>query len=285
MRMLLAAIETPLDHNKFLASRSKKELLSFVIAINKSCTARRRLHDDDHHRHDPLVDVLKKIKDRVASKACSATTGAVIDRGHRERFGNKSFRDLHAWLPSLVASLGIESEAEAEEVGGYLQASFGDAQRLDYGTGHETAFVLFLYCLFRIRAVPESRLGDCSLVTVLREYFECCRAIQTTYNLEPAGSRGVWALDDYQCLSFLFGSAQHCGGNSAESFGDKRDDLLSASLEYAGKSQSPILASLKGKTWRQINTQILLYYETQVLGKFVVARHILFGTIFKATWK
>lgn len=45
----------------------------------------------------------------------------------------------------------------------------------------------------------------------VRRYLIVCRKLQTTYWLEPAGSKGVWSLDDYQMLVFLLGSSQYHG--------------------------------------------------------------------------
>ena len=42
-------------------------------------------------------------------------------------------------------------------------------------------------------------------------YLEIVRKLQLTYRMEPAGSQGVWNLDDYQFVPFIWGSSQLIG--------------------------------------------------------------------------
>ena len=38
----------------------------------------------------------------------------------------------------------------------YLMDSFGNSTRIDYGTGHEMAFVMLLCCLFRMEGLQQT---------------------------------------------------------------------------------------------------------------------------------
>ncbi|KAG8252860.1 Serine/threonine-protein phosphatase 2A activator [Homalodisca vitripennis] len=93
------------------------------------------------------------------------------------------------------------------EIKEYLVESFGNSTRIDYGTGHEMSFCMFLCCLFKIGAfVAADNLAV--VCKVFNRYMVLVRRLQTVYKMEPAGSRGVWALDDFQFIPFIWGSSQ-----------------------------------------------------------------------------
>ena len=80
---------------------------------------------------------------------------------------------------------------------------------MDYGTGHETSCALFLLCLTLLRFIqPESEQDRQLVLVVFLRYLQLCWRLQDVYRLEPAGSHGVWGLDDYSFLGYIFGSAQ-----------------------------------------------------------------------------
>jgi serine/threonine-protein phosphatase 2A activator len=68
----------------------------------------------------------------------------------------------------------------AHELAPYLWDSFGNATRIDYGTGHETTFAALLYCLTRLRILGP---GDGAQVVgaVFAKYLTLMRRVQTTY--------------------------------------------------------------------------------------------------------
>jgi hypothetical protein len=66
-----------------------------------------------------------------------------------------------------------------QQLAAYLCSSFGDRQRIDYGTGHELNFVALLLCLSKLQALPPSDAAAIVLV-VFAAYIALCRRLQRT---------------------------------------------------------------------------------------------------------
>lgn len=98
------------------------------------------------------------------------------------------------------------------EVTDYFLGSFGDFFRIDYGTGHEASFAAWLYCLSSLGIFTKEDRED-MVLQLFNKYIRLMRRLQRTYWLEPAGSHGVWGLDDYHFLPFLWGASQLIGTN------------------------------------------------------------------------
>ena len=108
--------------------------------------------------------------------------------------------------------MGKENMETCRELSGYLEDSFGNSQRVDYGTGHETTFFVFLCCLYKALVLKKEDIpafANATKETIDGDASAAPAPAPPTSAAQP--SHGVWCLDDYQLLPFLFGSAQLIG--------------------------------------------------------------------------
>lgn len=191
--------------------------------------------------------------------------------------------------------LPAEHHEAAIEVVPYILDSFGNPTRIDYGTGHELSFIFFLMALYKIGALSKS--DELAIATrVFDTYLNFVRKLQVTYRLEPAGSQGVWSLDDYQFIPFIWGSAQLIGteiepvkfveSETIEKF--RKDYLFISCIDYIQQVKTGHIAEHSNQlwsisavsSWSKICTGLIKMYQKEVLSKFPVIQHVLFGSIF-----
>lgn len=253
-----------------------------------------------------VLDVLEELGGWVDDIPCVSST--------QGRFGNRAFRTWHERLvheapnlmnkivrtrdPSSTPQQTFSDSAVCEELSAYLCSCFGDADRIDYGSGHEAMFAVVLFCLMLTGVFTES---DCAslVLLVFRNYLRTTRKLQTKYNLEPAGSHGVWGLDDYSFLPFLWGSAQllNCQrispnfvDNDAVVQENRSEYLYIDAVGFIRDvkkgpffEHSPMLYDISRVPggWKKINQGMIRMYHGEVWGKRVVVQHMLFGQIFR----
>lgn len=98
---------------------------------------------------------------------------------------------VHALLPPQL-------QAAAPELASYWEAAFGHPGRLDYGTGHETTFVAFLYGLARLGLVGDGE-REAFVTRVFAAYLALIRKVQITYWCVRQAPEGAPAAGHLMC--------------------------------------------------------------------------------------
>ncbi|SCU85206.1 LAME_0D00518g1_1 [Lachancea meyersii CBS 8951] len=218
-----------------------------------------------------------------------------------KRYGNLACRTWHDKIENVV-EIVLESFMPSEynksivELRYYLANAFGSRERLDYGTGHELSFFALVSALDML-GIWGSDLKGTDLLFLLNRYYGLIQKLVVTYTLEPAGSHGVWGLDDHFHLVYIFGASQLVGMRSPPATPKEMQkkyivqENSSQNLYCQGLSfvfqvksgqlseNSPMLYDIAQTvpTWSKVQRGLLKMYFAEVLNKFPVVQHFWFG--------
>lgn len=220
------------------------------------------------------------------------------------RYGNLACRDWHSKLDGNLTALlqhllPQELYTCIPELSYYLGNSFGSSSRLDYGTGHELSFLAVVGALDML-GFWTSEFSGKHVLLLFDTYYKLVRKLILTYTLEPAGSHGVWGLDDHFHIVYILGSSQWSNDPSAPlTPRDVKNRILVK--EYAQTNlycqaidfifhvksgpfseHSSMLYDIAStvQTWSKVQSGLLKMYYVEVLNKFPVVQHFWFGTGF-----
>ncbi|OTB09529.1 hypothetical protein M426DRAFT_316073 [Hypoxylon sp. CI-4A] len=327
------------DVAKFLTSKAYRDIGIFVMQLNRAMCPRKSVGDDGKDKIQTFqigseyetqpVESVRRLQELLA-RIESYIDEAPPDQGPR-RFGNISFRKwynlleeritglLQEFLPESVLNFGTRAGQDTtakDELTAYLLGGFGSAQRLDYGTGHELSFLAFLGGLWKLGAFKDGKQGGdierSIILGVFEPYLRVVRRLILTYTLEPAGSHGVWGLDDHSFQPYIYGSAQLSRAITESEPMPIEGSLFRApkpaqvvKAEYVEQERkrnmyfsavgfindvkkgpfwehSPILFDISGikDGWGKINKGMIKMFNAEVLSKFPVVQHFPFGSLF-----
>ena len=329
------------DVSAFLISKAYGDIMTFLLQLNRamfasyiqdlSISSQKRVQTWDLGCQ--AVDFSETVRNlRRLLEALDRTINEVPPDPGPRRFGNASFKKwyqtveertsdlLKSHLPEFILQYPHESEITAEaELSCYLLGSFGSSQRLDYGSGHELSFLAFLGCIWKLGGFsypdehsPPGNEERAIVLGLIVPYLSLIRRLILTYTLEPAGSHGVWGLDDHSFIPYIFGSAQYGPAispsdltpieGSRSDAPDPADVAKLAAVErqrnqnmYFGAigfihdvkkgpfwEHSPMLYDISGirTGWGKINKGMIKMYNAEVLSKFPVVQHFRFGSLF-----
>jgi len=287
------SINTESDLELFLKGETFNIYLNFLTKLN----------DNVKGRNNEELCEISPINQRIldALEILSKWVDDIPPTQQPTRFGNKAYRE---WFDKMDETsidmmkniLPEELQDASGELAAYWILSFGNRTRIDYGTGHETNFSAWMCCLDQLGLLNHVDDYYVIVTRVFNRYLKFLRKLQTVYWLEPAGSHGVWSLDDYQFLPFYWGSSQLIGVNQFTPISVKDHEIVDENCEkyiYFGcikfittvktglfEEHSPILDSISNVVhWLKVNQGMMKMYKAEVLGKFPVMQHFLFGTL------
>lgn len=322
------------DVQSFLTTKAYRDIGTFIMQLNISmCPIKSSSGKSELWQLDACINLLEPVRKlQMLLKRCEGIIEqALPDTGPR-RFGNLSFRKwyenlesqardlLQEFLSKSVLDCGKEIDnniSTLDELLPYFLGSFGSSQRLDYGTGHELSFLAFLGGLWKLGFFCQKGHEDESIarnivIGVFEPYFRVIRRLILTYTLEPAGSHGVWGLDDHSFLPYVFGSSQYSPAinekdaipiegshpdapdpndisNKAVVNRERNHNMFFAAVGFiydvkTGNfwEHSPMLFDISGVRagWGKINKGMIKMYNAEVLSKFPVVQHFPFGSLF-----
>jgi serine/threonine-protein phosphatase 2A activator len=165
------------DVNFWLTSWAYTDLMTFLLQLNASMFPTKR--DDETIQAWTLEKPLQYSGTILRLRTLIQELDRMLDDAPPDpgprRFGNVSFRTwyglveervdelLEMALPSEVLMFGASDGKDVtakQELKAYLLGSFGSAQRLDYGTGHELSYLAFLGGIWKLGGFGEAQSSE-----------------------------------------------------------------------------------------------------------------------------
>ena len=283
---------------KFLMSPAFQEVVNFLYNIQSKIRGMKKSEIKSPSENECLKEF-----DNLYNKL------EELYQKHPPREGNEKYTDpvfkrfhidLNENFENIMLNTILKSDTIPKnlilEIKPYFMDSFGNPHRMDYGTGHELNFLCFLYVLYKAGLYSEDDFPFLALNTFFK-YVVFMRKLQTNYVLEPAGARGVWGLDEYQFVPFIFGASQLIGNKEIGPKGILDDNILknykdeyiyldcvdyikSVKTGASFSRYAPILESItNAKNWEKIARGLVRMYQDDVLGKIVIIQHFYFGSV------
>ncbi|CCE62765.1 hypothetical protein TPHA_0D01240 [Tetrapisispora phaffii CBS 4417] len=279
-------------------SQTQADLLNFLKQLAKSVEGKE--NTDYTLPISQPVESMMKLLHKVQSILFKHP---VVKDAHSSRFGKVEFRDFYDDLTSQSKTLLKEcfpslTDSQIEQLYVYVDESWGNKQRIDYGSGHELNFMCFIYGLTSFKIFDLERDATNLVLKVFIQYLKLMRVLELQYWLEPAGSHGVWGLDDYHFLPFLFGAYQLSTHKHLKPSSIHNDDLIEMFADkylYFGciefinsvkttttlRWHSPMLDDISGvKKWSKVAEGMFKMYEAEVIKKLPIMQHFYFNDMF-----